>query len=467
MTPDQEKSLLEAIYDRLFDVITYQPVNGKNPFMASETFIHFSKNAALNVKAFANPRTPSNPLGDLKASEEFSRMVDQISPLSLEWENSSTSLSRMYEDILRSANTDTKIDSKAMALYTKAFNYLHPERIEKNPFTEEETKIRTDCDDLVNYEINMADYVTAIMKYRMAYNLYWDNLQAKKENADRNWQVNAPVLENAIKQSFRKLNAGNSKYVEQAFAVLGSTINDGIRQAIESAKSSIADDRKFSSSLGFSENWLLSYPSPSDWTNENNVNYTDLKISGSNTKVRSTSTKQTFDIESKLNFGLWKVQANSGGSFEHSNSSMDKDSIEISAKIAKVNIMRPWFTESLFRLGDWYTSLAKKAGISNGLMDSSNAQSLLPMYPVSFIVAKDIRIKADFSHEDEEHIRNSAHAGASVGFGPFSIGGSYGYGKTEDKFNADLQNGELIIPGFQIIGWVSRLLPLSPKMDVK
>ena len=42
MTQDQEKEVLKALYDRIFDVITYQPAGGENPFTESETFIHFS-----------------------------------------------------------------------------------------------------------------------------------------------------------------------------------------------------------------------------------------------------------------------------------------------------------------------------------------------------------------------------------------------------------------------------------------
>ncbi len=470
MTQEQEKQLLEAIYDRLFDAITYQPSGGKNPFTESETFIHFSKNAALNPKSFENPRTPSNPLGDLKTSEAFSRMIDQISPMSLEWENTGASLSKMYESIVNSANTDTQIDEEAKKMYEKAYDYLHPIKTEKNPFTDEEITQRTDGEDYVNYETNMSDYVSSITAYRAAYNIYLDDLESTDEEvrskADRNWQASAPLLENNIKKDFRKLTAGNAKFVEQALAILNTTINDGIRQALETAKDSVNEDRKFSSSLGFDDKWLFSYPSPSDWTNEDNPNFTDLKISGGNTKIRSKSTEHSFSVNTNVNYGLWKVKASAEGNFEHSNSSTDKDSVEINAKIAKVNIMRPWFTESIFRLGDWYTNMAKRGGVSNGKIDSTNANTLLPMFPVAFIVAKDISIKANFSHEDEEHIKESVKSSASVGFGPFSIGGSYGYGKTEDNFNSDYQNGEIKVPGMQIIGWVSRLVPLSPKIDV-
>lgn len=469
MTQEQEKELLQAIYDRIFDAVTYQPASGSNPFTEAETFIHFSKNAAVDVKSFANPRTPSNPLGDLKASEEFSRMVDQISPLAIEWQNSNNPLSKNYEDIILSANSNSAVDTKQAEIYDKAYNYLHPLREEKNPFTGEVVINRTNGEDYVNYESNMNDYVSSIIIYRNTYNLYLDDLGSKDDtirfSADRNWQAKAPILENNIKVAFRKLAVGNAKYVEQALAILNTTINDGIRQTIQRAREAISDDQKFSSSLGFSDKWLFSYPSPANWTDENNPNFTELKISGGNTKLRSKSTEHSFSVDTNVNYGLIKIKANAEGSFEHSTSSADKDSVEISAMIAKVNIQRPWFSESLFRLNYWSSNLFKKGEISNGKIDSTNASNYIPMYPVAFIVARDITIKADFSHEEEEHFKESIKTSISVGYGPFSVGGSYGYGRTEDSFDSDFQNGEIKIPGMQIIGWVSKIVPFSPKLD--
>lgn len=469
MTQEQEKQLLQAIYDRIFDAVTYQPTSSVNPFKEEETFIHFSKNAALDKNSFANQRTPSNPLGDLKTAEEFSRMVDQVSPMSLEWSNSNNSLSKTYENIVSGANANTTEDSKQREIYDKAYNYLHPLKTEKNPFTGEETEQRADSDDYVNYETNMTDYVDTIIAYRSAYNLYLDDLESKdsaiQSSADRNWQTKAPALENEIKKAYRKLTAGNAKYVEQALTILNTTINDGIRQAIQNARDAVGEDRKFSSSLGFPDKWLFSYPMPSNWTEEENLSFTELKISGGNTKLRSNSTEHSFSVNTNVSYGLLRVQASAEGSFEYSNSSADKDSVEISAKIAKVNIMRPWFTESLFRLGNWANNMFKKGEISNGKIDSSNANNHLPMYPVAFVVAKDISIKANFSHEEESHIKESVKTSASVGVGPFSIGGSYGYGKSEDNMESDFQNGEIRVPGMQIIAWISKLVPFSPQEE--
>lgn len=467
MTREQEKQLLEAIYDRLFDAITYTPAGGTNPFTESETFVHFSKNAALDPEGYKDPVTPSKPTGNMRASEAFSRMVDYVSPMEVEWNPTGSSLSKTFQLIVDSANADVKEDPKQKEIYDKAYNYLHPETTTTNPFTGETVTERTDSKDYVTYEANMEEYVNAITAYRLSYNVYLDALEDPdpevRRKADREWQAKAPMLENAIKSAFRRLQAGNAKYVEQALLILTTTINDGIRRAIQMAQEGVADDRAFSSSMGIPDKWFLSYPIPGNWTDENPKSFTELHISGGQTDIRNKSAEHNFNMDTSLNYGLWKVKANAEGKYVHKNSSTEKDSVTISAKICKVQIMRPWFTDSIFRLSKWSTNLCGDGEISNGKIDSSNRENLLPMYPVAFVVAKDISIKADFSKEDKEIIEESYKPGASVGWGPFSIGGSYGYGNSSNTFHSDFQNGEIKVPGMQIIAWISRVTPRSTR----
>jgi len=472
MTPEQEKKVLAAIYDRLFDAITYQPAEGENPFTAKETFIHFAKNEAIDMASYANPVTPSNPPGNLKASEAFSLMVDQVSPMTLEWEKSGAKLSSTYESIIKSANANTKVDPKQKKMYDKAYGYLHQTIEKKDPFDDDAkpVKVTTDSPDYVAYEENMGDYVDAISDYRAQYNLYLDDLEDSdvkvSGKADRNWQATAPRFENEIKKAFRKLTAGNGEYVKQALDILQTTINDGIRRALAIAKAAVEQDHKYSSSLGTAGNpWLFSYPSPGNWAEDDgNLSFTHLAISGSNLKTRNDTSEHTFSVSTEVNWGLWKVKANASGEYKKENSSTDADSLSFSAEIAKVRINRPWFNESIFRLGSWYTNLGTKGSISNGKIDSSNAGGLIPMYPVAFVVARNIKIKADFSHEDIEKVSNATQAGGSVGWGPVSVSAQYGNKNTHEELNQDMQNGEINVPGMQIIGWVSRLTPQSPLM---
>lgn len=87
------------------------------------------------------------------------------------------------------------------------------------------------------------------------------------------------------------------------------------------------------------------------------------------------------------------------------------------------------------------------------------------MYPVAFIVAKNIVIEGSFTEEETEKIEKDAKAGVSFGFGPFTFGGKYRYGNTNEDVHVKTGKGSLTIPGMQIIAWVSRVTPDSPKMN--
>ncbi|MGH1433315.1 MAG: hypothetical protein ACRBG0_02545 [Lewinella sp.] len=467
MTPEQEKQLLESIYDRLFDAITYTPTTGaasKNPFTAEETFIHFMKNGAINPEDFDDARTPSNPQGSRRSTAQFSLLVDKVSPMSLEWENSGAKLSEHYANVLEGANSTAETDPKAEKMYDKAFDFLNV--LVKDPFDEDAEPEPDLSPAYQKYKANLRKYTDATMAYTAAYNSYLEVLDSGDEkaikDAERQWQVNSMMLSNAISGAQDDLVAGNGKHVERALEILRTTTNSGIRKALTRAQDALKKSKQIDNAdLG---DYYTTYAVPSNWA-EGGPNFTELKISGSDTKKRSSYSSNSFSVGGGVNYGLWKVKASAEGKFEKENSSTDKNSVEITANIAKVDIIRPWFSESIFRLGNWSNNISPdKGSISNGKIDSSNAGGYIPMYPVAFIVAKDIRIKADWSHEDKEIISRAVSGKASVSYGPFATGtASYDHKSGSSAFNADFQNGEIKIPGMQIIGWVSRLTPSSPK----
>ena len=136
MTPEQEKQILQALYDRLFDAITYVPQGGGvNPFDKKETFIHFTKNEAMQPSAFADAWNPTNPNADLGASELFAQMVDKVSPLALEWAPKDQSLARAYKSIVDGMNeaTSARPSQAAIDAYNKAKAYLQKSERTRSP----------------------------------------------------------------------------------------------------------------------------------------------------------------------------------------------------------------------------------------------------------------------------------------------------------------------------------------------
>ena len=453
-------------------MVTTQPDNADNPFKVQETFIHFAKDSSVNPAAFSNLRTPANPNGILAQSEMFSRMVDFVSPMNFEW-NPSTSLLSAYKPIAEGANTLVVENKKASAIYLSARNFLLMEKEEENvskpAFAQgEDEKADGKVKMLVNtpafeaYNKNMSNYVAAISNYRLAHNGYLKKLKANDEFASDEWQAIEPKLENDMKEAYRKLVAGDGKYVEQALNIMRTTINGSIRQALVSAQEAVDPSRLFASSVRGLEPWAFSYPIPDNWATATATGFT--KVEFSSTEQEEHRKRTTHDIESNAKFLFWRIGAGADAKIEERESNTKTEALSMSAEIAKVEIVRPWFTESLFRLENWFVDSYKKYGISTGQINKENTGAI-PMVPVAFFVAKNITIKGSFSKEDREWISSSVKSNMKVGFGPFTIAGKYKYSSDTDNFSSKVEEGKIEVGGMQIIAWVSRVIPASPKMD--
>ena len=243
MTPEQEKQLLQALYDRLFDAITYVPQGGGvNPFDKKETFIHFTKNEALQPSAFAGAWNPTNPNADLGASELFAKMVDKVSPMSLEWAPKDQSLAEAYKSIVEGMNEakSARPSEAAIGAYDKAKAYL--QKSEANPFTK---AIVTGglSDEYQAYLKNLQALTEAYTDYSSRYNTFVDDVvdaeaandANAKKRAQREWNTDEKSLRREISNAQANLTAGNSKWVQMALDTMNTTINDAFARARDSA----------------------------------------------------------------------------------------------------------------------------------------------------------------------------------------------------------------------------------------
>ena len=98
-------------------------------------------------------------------------------------------------------------------------------------------------------------------------------------------------------------------------------------------------------------------------------------------------------------YGIFVVFPDSGsvsGCFKAGNSlTMKGSNLQISFKVRKVLIERPWMEPNILQ----YTTLGikgmKPAQWSNGSLDATTNKGLFPILPTACIVAKDIVIRAD------------------------------------------------------------------------
>ena len=458
MTLENEQKLLQSLYDRLFDAITYVPGGNKTAnFDRSTTFVQFSKNEALNPSDFKNAQSPMNPNGDQRTAAAFSQMVDQVPNIAADFSQSGKTASGSYKLIVDNANTDNKIDPAQKATYDKAYKFLNQKKELEN-FDSSKTETIVPTSIAQAYDDNQSAYVTAVSGYRIAQSGY--NLDDVADQ--RKWQAEAPKLQLLVDQTWNKWVREGKQQVEQAQNALRTTINDAVAAAITQAQDAMRDDHWVAPLDLGGQKWILSYALPGGWA-DSATGATEFSLKSSYLHTSSDSSFTSYGGGASWGAGLWSV----GGSFASSEGSvqshMDANTVEISAKLKTVRIMRPWLNAILFTMKGWWLKGATVNGISNGQL-KGNENSVLPLLPTAIVVASDVTIKADFSAQDQSHIEKSVSGSARVGWGPFSVGGSYSHSESHDKLTATYDAGALRIPGMQILAWVSTITPASPPL---
>jgi hypothetical protein len=456
MTPDQEQQVLQALYDRLYDAITYAPSGSGAGFDKATTFLQFSKNEAINPDDFKNAASTTNPGGNLATAEGFARMVDSVPAVQAVYAPTQNPLSTVYKTIVDGANTLSTVTPAQEKIYKQAYGFLNKET-EITDFTGAKTTQYGPSQIYQTYVQNQTAYITAIVGYRNAFNNY-DLTDPKQQ---REWQANEPLLKNAVSQTYNSWRAQGATQVEQALAAQASSINNAIATAIKDAQDAVSDKNQLASNVGAGP-WFMTLAYPTNWTDPAAAaNFTQLTLSSKNLKTSSDSSFNSWGGNSSWAGGLWSASAS--GSSKTENSHMDAQNLTLSARIGVVRILRPWLHEFLFRMSGWSMKGKDQNGISNGAL-KGNENGLLPLLPTAFVVARDITITADFSSEDKTHAESEWKAGGSVGWGPFSVSGNYAHSEKHDTFQSTFSGGTLTVPGIQIIGWISEIVPASPPM---
>lgn len=457
MTPDQEKQLLQSLYDRIFQAITYAPDGKEGVFDPSTTLIQLSKNEAIFPDDFKNQLTPMNPNGDFNAAFQFSDMVDTVPAIQPTYAPSTKKVSMTFKEIVGGANTDAKVDPTQKTTYDANYNYLNQVTSIPNPPPKPPTEVNGPTPIAQTYDDNQAAYVTAIGGYRVAMNGY----DLTKTQDQRAWNAVAPGLQLNVDKAWNAWVRGGKANVESAQNALLATINDIVTEIIADSQKAVADDHWLSSG---SNKFLLSYPLPSDWAQASGSSgATDFKLTSATLNTSSDSNFNSYGGGGSFSYGLWSV----GGGFQHTdgqtNYHMDANNVEISAKLTLVRIMRPWLNTVLFDTKGWWLKNQDANCVSNGKL-TDNSNGMLPLIPTAFVVMSNVTIKADFSAQDQSHIENATSANLSVGWGPFSISGNYSHSESHDRFNATYDAGTLKIPGMQVVAWVHQITPASPLM---
>jgi|GEM_PF-2022068 len=205
-------------------------------------------------------------------------------------------------------------------------------------------------------------------------------------------------------------------------------------------------------------------PSISSWSSASWATF-ERNISEKDAYEYSKSTSWSGGISGR--WGLWSWGGGTSGStnFEHKES--DISTVSLKFDYLRVRIFRPWLVEDVFgyKFWTWKTDFGGQL-----LSDGGNLAidppvrpiGRMPVLPRYLIVIRNLEISAAFSKDVSDWYHSEVSHNASIGWGPFSISGSYSESTTSQYVHASFDGVTFRIEQPQIIARTGLLLPRSP-----
>lgn len=451
-------ALVQGVFDNIFNSVTKAEPGGKPIATAATSMLTLMKpGMAINPDDYRNPWTPGNNNGSQDAAINNARLVDAIPLANTLYTDSGKTITQVYGDILNSVNlpkqpTNAANDAQLNAAYAALYRIVDIRDGDTGEVSQKtiETQLYRD------YLDNQTAYQNARLAYLQSYLASQETPQGRST-----WPLVSPTMQIPVKQAWDKWRAGKADLIEQNLAIMTTSNQNGLQIAWKKAQDLF---NGYAAGLeetgGGAVNIHRVNLIPSNWFSSNdNSGWATVKISAGNSSTDQSSDYKKWGGSAGFSLGIWSIGASADGSKEsrHFSSQTENLSFEFSYKL--VGIRRPWMSYHLLETKSWnlgnFSPL--KGGISNGTKNQK--ESMWPLMPVSFVVAKGIKIKAKWAKADSEMIKSTLHAGGNVGIGPFSIGGNYSQSNSKENWSSAFANGVIEVPGVQIIGWINSIVP--------
>lgn len=501
---DLMEQMITTIYDRVFTELpdkvrktVTETGEAVGKFNESNTKVHLSvPGIPLYPEDYRNMYSLGNTQGVKSRTAMFSVLVDSIPAAGTNrYVQTPRRVSNAYKAIIKAANShgpEMSAETKKMLDKVNAFLFCEEKVEEKpSPFADEGEKpklvtvrgktqvykdyenLKEEIDDAVQEMLNVARESSQIADWQADYSN--DEITAMSEDeknrlADRALRRSEDYWETGSfgpRKRYEKLKRqfdgdANMKYVEQALDFQATHGNELSTQLLASCKN-LVDLGDFTDPV-LTVPIKLSLPSSTNFAKEGSeTGYSHISC---NTRQRKESKHK---VEASLGLGLKGIiklvtfSVSGGVKTDVEVMDVKSESMSVDFDVCFVNIIRPWLDATLFSEHiRWDAGRDQKEGtVSSGNKDTQEDSKLLPFIPMQMIVAKNVKLKAEWSDEHKKAIEQAAKGGFGIGFGPFRIGPTMTEGSSHLK--KDEKSGEEVLefPGTQCIGFVSWVPPFS------
>jgi hypothetical protein len=379
------------------------------------------------------------------------------------WASTQDTISKVYGDVLRFSkvlNNELTDDEKARL---KKFRDLLVVT-EPNILGEMKTKPSPMVD---AYFTMMNDYLDAADEYS---NLIIDAQSAKGQDPEAIRRVQAFAQKNKFLK--KKLEAAEGKWISQGYKNEYEQIVAYIAQVTEKSLVLYKEDlkQKYAASLQTSTNegsagdYYYTTLLPGNFAQS--TGWTKFSFYAGDYETHYDKATNKWSVNGGVNFGLFSVKAEAGGSHTEENSSKAQKDFTASLEFTQIPIVRPWFDPGFFSMRAWTLDDAWKLNFDKEISDGADVPvGRLVAYPVTALFVRNLRFKVDDSDEQTKFVESSIKAGGSVGYGCFNLGGSYEHGSVKKDFKSHKEGGELVVEGIQMVGTINNIIPKAPNTN--
>jgi hypothetical protein len=166
-------------------------------------------------------------------------------------------------------------------------------------------------------------------------------------------------------------------------------------------------------------------------------------------------------------WGLWSVGGSYGQETTRTSSQFTGTNIVVQLEMTQIGLQRSWMDDLVFHSNTWqWGSGAPDCSL---ISDGGNAdqgvtpQGQMPFLITGLLLARNVSLSGSWSADLKTTYDSMTHGGASVGWGPFSFGGSYVSSTHNDYHSAQVSGSTITFAEPQIIGFFVEVLPVSPK----
>lgn len=454
------------------------------------------------VKTLMQPEGEGEPLTREKAIEEAKRMYQQH--LLGSWEQ----WSRLVDFIPLAAPKpeDTQWKPKpgegkhkhVSVVYGQAgqtlsqvyLDTLKRCEVAADELTAQQKKVLERARALLQEEVEVEDFLTGekTTEFRESRVMTaYKERQIAYENAVIDFAVRLARANNGTAADMVEWARSGGIYKQRAMSAMRDWIGTGYKRDVEKAQASISHilgssmvewkDRLVQDVEDINNNVMGSFGYPffpaailpgSFAQNPNWTKYSEHEL---HRTIKKYSNTKKWGAKAGLNLGLFSFGGSGGGTHKRETFSFKQEQFGVEFEYTQVEIARPAFNANFFFSRGWrptdeFIRDYNTALHSDGKETPSGA---MIGYPTKALFVRDLTIYSRDFAQTMERKQDDIKAGASFGWGPFSVGGNYSQSNKKSVSNLDVHGAEVKINGLQLVAFISALFPYTanPSPDVK